>query len=168
MGLDQYLYRREYVGGWDWKTVETDGREKALYDNIIDYLGIDSVEASPHAHIDVCVAYWRKANAVHGWFVNNLANGVDECQPIHVTRQDLVDLREACESVLCVPTNVTGRLEDTVAEAGLQPTPGFFFGSYDLDEWYMNDLELTVKQIDAILATVKETDWVDFIYQASW
>ena len=59
MGLDMYLYRREYVGGWEWKTVETDGREKALYDNIIDYFGVDSVEASPHAYVDVCVAYWR-------------------------------------------------------------------------------------------------------------
>ena len=162
-----YLYRREYVGGWEWKTVETDGKEKALYDNIIEYLGVDSVEASPHAYIDVCVAYWRKANAVHGWFCA-LDGGRDECQDIRVPREKLVELREACESVLRVPANIGGRLEDTAAEVGLVPTPGFFFGSYELGDWYMNDLELTVQQIDAILAGVKEDDWVDFIYRASW
>lgn len=166
MGLDQYLYRREYVGGWDWKTVETDGREKALYDNIIDYLGVDSVEDSPHAYIDVCVAYWRKANAIHGWFVNNLADGIDECQPIHVTREQLMTLRASCNHILKVPAGVA--IEDAAADLGLLPTRGFFFGSYELDEWYMHDLELTIKQIDAVLGSVRGNDWVDFIYQASW
>ena len=166
MGLDMYLYRREYVGGWEWKTVETDGREKALYDNIIEYLGVDGVEASPHAYIDVCVAYWRKANAVHGWFVDNLAGGVDECQDILVPRDKLIELRDACADLLKVPAGIA--LEDAAEHVGLLPRPGFFFGSYDLDEWYMEDLKLTIKQIDAVLAGVKETDWVEFIYRASW
>ena len=166
MGLDMYLYRREYVGGWEWTTIETDGKEKALYDNIIDYLGVDRVEASPHAYVDVCVAYWRKANGVHGWFVNTLGGGVDECQDILVPREKLIELREACNHVLKVPAGIS--IEDIAAGLGLQPTAGFFFGSYDYDDWYMNDLELTVKQIDIVLASVKEKSWVDFIYRASW
>lgn len=165
MGLDMYLYRRQYVGGWEWKTVETDGREKALYDNIIEYLGVDSVEASPHAYIDVCVAYWRKANAIHGWFCA-LDNGRDECQDILVSRDRLFELRDACADLLKVPAGIS--LEDAAAHVGLLPKRGFFFGSYDLDEWYMEDLKLTVNQIDAVLANVKEDDWVDFIYRASW
>ena len=87
MGLDMYLYRREYVGGWEWKTVEDDGKEKALSDNIIDYLGVDSVEDSPHVNIEVCVAYWRKANAIHKWFCD-LDGGRDECQNIYVNKQN--------------------------------------------------------------------------------
>jgi hypothetical protein len=158
MGLDMYLYRREYVGGWEWKTVETDGREKALYDNIIEYLGVDRVEASPHAYVDVCVAYWRKANAVHKWFCD-LDGGRDECQDIRVPREKLVELRDLCASVIQQPA---------MAASTLPTQPGFFFGSYDYDEWYMEDMKLTVMQLDAILASVKEDDWVDFVYRASW
>jgi hypothetical protein len=158
MGLDMYLYRREYVGGWEWKTVETDGREKALYDNIIEYLGVDRVESSPHAYVDVCVAYWRKANAVHKWFCD-LDGGRDECQDIRVPREKLVELRDLCASVIQQPA---------MAASTLPTQPGFFFGSYDYDEWYMEDMKLTVMQLDAILASVKEDDWVDFVYRASW
>ena len=39
------------------------------------------------------IAYWRKANAIHGWFVRNCADGVDECQPIAVSREALNHLR---------------------------------------------------------------------------
>ena len=167
MGLDMYLYRRQYVGGWEWKTVDTDGKEKALYENIINYFGVDRCEDSPHVYIDVCVAYWRKANAVHSWFCN-LDGGRDECQPIHVSYDQLRELRDACDSVLRVPANVGGRLEDTAAENGLLPKRGFFFGSYDLDEWYMNDLERTVEMLDKVLASVGPDTWTSFIYQASW
>lgn len=158
MGLDMYLYRREYVGGWDWKTVETDGRERAMYDSLIDYLGVDRCEGSPHANIEVCVAYWRKANAIHKWFCD-LDGGRDECQSIYVTRENLIDLRELCLSVIRQPA---------MASSALPTQPGFFFGSYDYDDWYMEDLELTVKQINAILDSTKDQEWVDFIYRASW
>ena len=158
MGLDMYLYRREYVGGWDWKTVETDGREKALYDNIIEYLGVDSVEASPHAYVDVCVAYWRKANQVHKWFCD-LDGGRDECQDIRVPREKLVELRDLCAAVI----------EQPAMAANVLPTqPGFFFGSYDYDEWYMEDMKNTVAQLDEVLAEVGPDTWTDFIYRASW
>lgn len=46
------------------------------------------------------VGYWRKANAIHGWFVRELANGVDECQPIHVSRENLITLRQLCLEAL--------------------------------------------------------------------
>ena len=46
------------------------------------------------------VGYWRKANAIHGWFVRELAGGVDECQPIHVSRENLVTLRQLCLEAL--------------------------------------------------------------------
>lgn len=158
MGLDMYLYRREYVGGWDWKTVETDGRERALYDSLIDYMGVDRCEGSPHANIEVCVAYWRKANQVHKWFCD-LDGGRDECQDILVPRDKLIELRDLCAAVIEQPA---------MAASALPTQSGFFFGSYDYDEWYMEDMKLTVRQIDAILASIKEGDWVDFIYRASW
>ena len=73
-------------------------------------------------------------------------------------RDKLIELRELCLSVIRQPVSAVDTL----------PTqPGFFFGSYEYDEWYMEDLKLTVKQLDAILDSTKDV-WVDFIYRASW
>jgi hypothetical protein len=110
------------------------------------------------------VGYWRKANAIHGWFTNNLAGGVDECQEIYVSRLALSDLRNACKAVMSVSAGVSK--QDVADEVGLMPTEGFFFGGYELDEYYDNDLTYTIKMIDYLLKNTKESQ--DFIYQASW
>ena len=161
MGLDMYLYRREYISGWDWND---NPKEMKLYSDILEYTGAKRCAGSPHAQVEVCVGYWRKANAIHGWFVNQLADGVDECQSIYVSKQDLENLRWSCNNVLKAPAGIS--MEDHVAQYRLSPTPGFFFGSYDLDEYYMQDLENTIKIIDDVLATSGE--YSDFIYRASW
>ena len=155
MGLDMYLYKREYISGWNFRGDE----DTSFYDSILEYMNAERCEGSPHANVEVCVAYWRKANAIHGWFVENLANGVDECQSIYVTKENLIELRDLAASALKEP-----------AMAGdiLPPTPGFFFGSYDIDEWYMEDMKLTVEQIDKVLESVKDKEYADFIYRASW
>lgn len=45
-------------------------------------------------------AYWRKANAVHGWFVREVQGGTDDCGTYPVTAQQLEELRDACKAVL--------------------------------------------------------------------
>jgi hypothetical protein len=87
------------------------------------------------------MAYWRKANQVHGWFVDNIQNGVDECQYAEVNLEQLAGLKTTCERLLNEPD---------LAETNLPPRSGFFFGSYEVDEWYMNDLKETIEQIEAI------------------
>ena len=42
-----------------------------------------------HATIFEEVAYWLKANHIHNWFVQNLQDGVDECQYVFVEEDDL-------------------------------------------------------------------------------
>jgi len=158
MGLDMYLYRREYVGGWDWKTTEDSDKERAMYDSIRDYMNVDRCEGSPHANIEICVAYWRKANAVHKWFCD-LDGGRDECQSIYVSHDKLMELRDLCNQIIAQPA---------MAASALPTQSGFFFGSYDYDDWYMDDLKNTVNQLDKVLASVGPDTWVDFIYRASW
>jgi hypothetical protein len=71
----------------------------------------------------------------------------------------------SCNNVLMAPAGI--KMEDVASQYNLSPTPGFFFGSYDLDEYYMEDLSrLTMTQIDSVLGTSGE--WSDFIYRASW
>ena len=163
MGLDMYLYREQYVSGWGFN-----GESTTLYDTILEATGLERCEGSPHATVRVCVAYWRKANAIHGWFVRELAGGVDECQPIHVPIEKLRELRDKAEAMLNVPANFR---ENVATKGGLTPTGGFFFGSYDYDDWYIEDMRSTVQQIDKVLASIpaNANDWdYSFIYQASW
>lgn len=41
------------------------------------------------SHIIEDVTYWRKFNALHNWFVQNCADGVDDCKEVFVSREDL-------------------------------------------------------------------------------
>ena len=70
--------------------------------------------------------YWRKANAIHGWFVRELADGVDECQPIQVSKEDLLRLREACATALtnrhqAVPVAESSRSRSFEVQEGVNP-----------------------------------------------
>ena len=161
MGLDMYLYRQQYVSGYNYQR-EQGSPEVALFDAIVKTLDVTPAAHAPHLTVDVCVAYWRKANAIHGWFVNELAGGVDECQKIPVSVEQLRQLRDLAWHVSVTPT---------LASHVLPTQSGFFFGSYDYDEWYMEDMKNTVEQLDAILAEIPAdaSPWdYSFTYQASW
>lgn len=104
------------------------------------------------------VGYWRKANAIHGWFVNNLQNGIDECQHSYVERKQLKELLLLCKQVLA---------DHSTAQKLLPTTSGFFFGSYEYDSGYFDDLKSTVKQLNRALNDPALKD-MDFYYQSSW
>jgi hypothetical protein len=104
------------------------------------------------------VAYWRKANAIHGWIINR-AGAVDDCTPVPLTKQDLYDLREACIKVL------DARTEEAALEL-LPPTTGFFFGSNTVDEWYWEDVKETIAKLNDALD--QSVDDAIFEYLASW
>jgi hypothetical protein len=104
------------------------------------------------------VAYWRKANHIHKWFVNNVQNGVDDCGTYPVTKEKLKALYDTVDEVMC-------NLE--LAPIKLPRAPGFFFGSQEYDEWYYEDLQYTAEVIDNILT---HTDFDNEVieYQSSW
>ena len=45
------------------------------------------------------VAYWRKVNWLHGYIVRTFADGVDECQPIELSRDDVGTILSRCFEV---------------------------------------------------------------------
>lgn len=109
------------------------------------------------------VAYWRKSNQVHNWFVTNCQNGVDECQQTRVNKENLIDLKEACQAVLSAPES--DRVE--TAKRILPTVGGFFFGMTEYNEYYFVDLEDTVKMLDKV---IDETDFEkeEIYYTSSW
>ena len=117
-------------------------------------------EDSPVAHVQFNVGYWRKANAVHNWFVQNVQDGEDECKPHYVERSQLIQLRDDCKLEMLVKTMALADHAGVV-----EPTSGFFFGNDERDEWYYRSLEDTIKIIDECLKL--DSDW-SFEYQSSW
>jgi hypothetical protein len=104
------------------------------------------------------VAYWRKANAIHGWIINT-TGAVDDCTPIHLNKYLLIQLRDTCADVLRVGTT-------EYAEELLPPSSGFFFGSNEVDEWYWDNIKETVTKLTDIID--QSTEDQEFEYYASW
>lgn len=110
------------------------------------------------SNIDVRVGYWRKANAIHKWFVDHVQDGEDECRPHYVGREQLLALRTACQEVLAHK----GKAEEVLPSAS-----GFFFGSTNYDQYYFDDLERTIAIVDRALELVETGCW-DIEYRSSW
>lgn len=158
MGLDMYLYASKYVSDSD----VFDDSSPARYAEIVKVIGAEEFPKTGlgGAVVDIQVGYWRKANAIHDWFVNNCQGGEDDCRKVHVSRESLIELRDACQEVLNSKSN------KDVAEEFLPTASGFFFGGTEYDEYYWEYVESTVTLINTLLITIPET-W-DFIYQSSW
>lgn len=181
MGLDSYLSVTKYLSGYGFRGE----KEVAAYKKIIADAGMDKLveEGSPTANIEVTVAYWRKANAIHRFFVENCSDGTDDCRKMWVERFHLEDLRDRCEQILnSIEGYRVGYVQNpdqvewihkvdwnsTVAENLLPTQSGFFFGDTDYNEWYVSSLEYTLERLNFVLSNVpKGAEW-GFIYQASW
>lgn len=168
MGLDMYLSARKYVPGYAHNSVA----DNEAYANVLGAIGLDREDAaleSPSLTVEFTVAYWRKANAIHNWFVEELAEGVDNCEPIYVSRKNLIELRDLVADVLKVRDMQEADPDEALPTAeDLLPTQGgFFFGDTEYDDWYWMQVEYTHDRLTAILENEKFADF-DFTYQASW
>lgn len=106
---------------------------------------------------DTEIGYWRKHNALHGFF-DSLVGGIEDTQEVQLTKDNLQEALELSEAVL---------RKDVKAEKVLPTTAGFFFGSYDYDDWYYLQTQETVEQLRRILKEVNFEE-NDIIYWAWW
>lgn len=102
------------------------------------------------------VAYWRKFNALHAWFVRNCQGGIDECQKSEVTKEKLVLLLD-----------VLNYAYDSTDASGFMPASGFFFGSTTVDDDYWEQVANAITELESILNTVNFENSILF-YQSSW
>lgn len=146
MGLDMYLSTEVFVSNL--------GDEKKR-EAILKTLGATEYASTEGIRIEVPLGYWRKANAIHAWFVKTLAKGEDACQEIRVVRKDLETLQGLCKEILKNPSK---------ALKILPPQGGFFFGNTEIDDYYFETLTNTVKICERVL----KSPYDSFTYQASW
>ena len=143
MGLDMYLNAKRFL----WHSE--------------DELASKVAEAFPELNgkrvkeVVVEAMYWRKANAIHAWFVKNCQDGTDDCGNYWVAREQLQELREL----------ILKALAEKDASL-LPPQGGFFFGNTDINDWYWEDLRSTATNLERVL--VEFPDSWEFEYHSSW
>lgn len=190
MGLDMYLTRRKYIGGnYEHNKVQgvvaitKNGKQVPIDLNKVTYINEE-------------VGYWRKANQIHKWFVDNVQDGKDDCGTYDVYTGHLEKLLELCKEVRSKAKLVFGKIkngqqfkngkwEDVYVDgkyienaeeiSKILPTEdGFFFGSTDYDEWYYSDIIDTIQMLEKVLkedAEYREAGLgADIIYEyhSSW
>jgi len=184
MGLDMYLTKRTYVKNWDHM------KKEDLHKITISQGGkaVRHIKRERISYIIEQVMYWRKANAIHLWFVKNVQNEVDDCGEYYVDDENLEDLLAIVTEVLDKVEMIAGELHagtsyskgqktenyepgmivanPQVCEDLLPTASGFFFGGTDYDEWYINDLKETKETITKLLK--EDAKRSDFFYQSSW
>jgi hypothetical protein len=152
MGLDMYLSAKRYLTNYDFHP-----EEKAVNQRVKEALGLQGYDReSQSMEVKLTVAYWRKANQIHNWFVQNVQGGKDNCDEYFVPRDALIDLLETVNVVLANRDS-----------SKLKPVEGFFFGSTNIDEWYWDDLEHTKTMVTHALEDTALKDAM-FYYESSW
>lgn len=167
MGLDMYLY------------TASKGLSKKVYQWHIDK-GYWEESYDFWKKDDGIIGYWRKANAIHRWFVEHVQYDEDDCHKYVVKKEELNDLLRICGKVL---------INHSLAPELLPTKDGFFFGPLGYDEWYFRDIEYTYELCKFLLENIEEredstvSDWspstlcfkddpdiwgVRIEYQSSW
>jgi len=152
MGLDMYLSKRTYVQNWDHQKPSQRHLVVVLKDNEVQH----HIKSDRITDVVEQIMYWRKSNAIHAWFVENIQEGIDECQESSVTLDDLKKLVSICEQVV----------EDRNPEL-LPTSSGFYFGSTEHDSYYYEDVEETAKVLREEIES-NQDEYPNYIYQASW
>lgn len=113
--------------------------------------------------------YWRKFNAVHKWFVDNVQDGIDDCERYSVSEEQLKELLSIVSLILNIKS-----VDDTegynLASELLPTQEGFFFGTTHINEDYWDYLEYTKEQLEGILSDENNLKHEDcfYTYRASW
>lgn len=156
MGLDMYFTARRYL----WSHPE-DGPDVKIAKNM-KTLFPELPETVQFKNVEVEFGYWRKANAIHKWFVDNVQEGADECEEAYVERENIEKLLAVVNEVLADPSK---------GPVLLPTQSGFFFGDTSYDEYYIEDLKNTKTIMENALKMIDSKaglrGW-DFYYRSSW
>ena len=147
MGLEMYLEKKIYIGA-NYCNNNVQGEINLVKNDKPIKINLDKV-----TFVTESVAYWRKANQIHNWFVENVQDGEDDCRKYHVHFEKLQELVDTCVKVLD---------NHSLAKELLPTREGFFFGDTEYNKYYYKQLEDTVEALKDL------KDNGDYYYEASW
>lgn len=105
------------------------------------------------------VGYWRKSNAIHKWFVDNVQEGTDDCGEYEVSYEKLEELLDIINQILT---------DKSKADSLLPTQSGFFFGDTKYDQYYFDDLEYTKGLLEKLTNNRESMRGWYFEYHSSW
>lgn len=174
MGLDIYLFRTRIATDNDAKKIKEIIKDNSNETDIVE--------------VKTDVAYWRKANAIHHFFMNINKNSFEKTGEIRVSLEDIQKLLDICkrikkEAVLKneriigsytikdgkeVPNYIEGQIIENqeICEELLPTESGFFFGPTEYNSFYMNQIDSTIEQLEKIIESHQKYDV--YTYIASW
>jgi hypothetical protein len=181
MGLDMYLKARKCTMYSDKDSAKID----EFFPELSDFKS--SVGIPKISEVVADVGYWRKANHIHQWFVENIQDGNDDCGEYYCSREKIQELLDLCMKLLhakyaesksqfsseewqllmpkeAVPRDTT-ESANSMARSLLPTSSGFFFGSTDYDVWYWRNILSTAEILTKCLKLPQ--DW-SFHYCSSW
>ncbi len=187
MGLDMYLTKKTYIGA-EYKHRNVKGEIAiSIEDKPV------KIDFNRVSYIEERVGYWRKANQIHQWFVANIQDGKDDCNEYDLPKEKAIELLNICKEIkkktklkkgavtngytfengVKMPIVEEGKemVNPEIAENLLPTKGGFFFGSTDYDEYYMQDITDTIEILEGLL---KESDpskdyfTEEVYYRSSW
>lgn len=172
MGLDMYLTRNFFI----YQPLDDEPP-------VVEVKGIP-VNPGKVQTVTERVGYWRKENQIHAWFVENVQKGTDDCGEYDVSLEQLMELRGLCAKTIAyvesrpaktiqvetgweVGSNgekkvinyedvVVYEVDEEEMKALLPTRSGFFFGSTEYDETYLEGCRETIRIIDNILEEEKK------------
>lgn len=140
------------------------------------------------------VVYWRKANQIHKWFVDNVQGSKDDCGRYRLTEKNLRDLLNICQKILDTVVMKKGKINNgysykknifgkmvkkydkvpgryiknpRICKKLLPACKGFFFGNTNYDEYYYDQILYTRDKLEEILDTY-DLDIEELYYESSW
>ena len=158
MGLDMYLTKRTYVQNWDYM--------KESEKNHVSVKGASEKHIKPDRvqYIIEQLCYWRKANHIHKWFVDNVQGGEDDGKEYLVSLPEIKQLMDVCYEVI---------IDNSKAEELLPTEEGFFWGSTKYDDIYFTQTSHTykilkelVEELETYNTPLNQSSWMN--YRASW
>ena len=183
MGLDMYLSKKTYVKRWEHQK-KSEQFNVTIKQGTKKFTGIKPERVS---YITEEIAYWRKANQIHGWICNNGSEIVADVR-YELGSDQIKELIETCKKVLNILNTSTKSTKqvvggwrngedymvdvevydnaDEIMEL-LPPTQGFFFGSDTIDEWYKEQIEETIKVLEEEINSNTD-NYPEYEYYASW
>lgn len=185
MGLDMYLKKKTFI----WTNYENEGK-RDLSNIKINDKKYNHIKPERICEITEDIGYWRKANHIHKWFVENVQDGKDDCGEYYVSRENLLSLLDLCRKVKRGTVLIDGAITNGYSfengvkmpiieqgkeiknpefAASLLPTKdGFFFGNTDYDKYYMQDIDDTIEIIEKLLPELTGSNSADIYYHSSW
>lgn len=156
-----YLYARKFL--YSWRDADETKRDKQIA--VMQKLFPEMKGKEPR-YVEFEMCYWRKANAIHKWFVENVQEGKDDCDSYDV---DWEQLQQLYNDIIEVIGEQRSQIRIKKRAKDVLPTQsGFFFGGEKYDDYYFGQLERTRDMLKDILGRKAELEEWNFVYHSSW